>query len=224
VAGAVLLVWGGLCWGAYHYSCSQRGAYLAEVQTLAKDGQPDPEEVVGPQIFSGYARADRSAPQKGYLLTIRAGNGSARLTCRHVHVLASVPALADWPKMVGSPWREEETISKEMDCQIFQPCLTYKELAYGTYRCLITHHDLFPGRDQFFFVSCLQNASYGDMRAHLCAVSLEGDARITDCKQLDLSRWTHGPMSTVFLPGKRQPGSPRVHMGLSSWTTYGLPY
>jgi hypothetical protein len=89
-------------------------------------------------------------------------------------------------------------------------------------RLLVTHHDLSPGREQFFFLTCFQEAAVGDPRPLACAIRIEGDARVVECRRLDLSGWRHGPMSTVFYPGQRSPGNPRVH-GPSNKTLYALP-
>jgi hypothetical protein len=89
-------------------------------------------------------------------------------------------------------------------------------------RRLTTQHELHPGREQYFFVTCFQGARHGDPRPLICTVLLDGDAQFLDCVRLDLSDWKHGAMSTIFYPGQRTPGNPRVHSA-SSLTSYRLP-
>ncbi len=104
--------------------------------------------------------------------------------------------------------------------------LTCRHVRFPRYllgaRVHVTRHQLHPDREQFFFVTCFQEARHGDPRPLACTVRLEGDARVLGCVRLDLSAWRDGPMSTVFYPGQRAPGNPRVG-GPSSRTWYALP-
>ncbi len=77
-------------------------------------------------------------------------------------------------------------------------------------RSLDTLHRLEPGRDQFFFVSCMQAAEFGDPRPYSCSVFLNGDARIESCVRVDLNNWRGLQISTLFYDGQNSPGSPRA--------------
>jgi hypothetical protein len=87
---------------------------------------------------------------------------------------------------------------------------------------LVTQHDLHPGREQFFFVTCCQGAKFTDPRPHVCTVRLPPEAAVLGCTRVDLAGWEHGPVSTLFYPGQCSPGNPRVH-GVSGQVLYGLP-
>ncbi len=75
-------------------------------------------------------------------------------------------------------------------------------------RVLETTHRLHPGREQYFFVSCLQGSRFGDPRPYSCSVFLDGAARIESCVRVDLKNWDRLPVSTVFYEGQTCPGSP----------------
>lgn len=88
---------------------------------------------------------------------------------------------------------------------------------------LRTTHALLPGREQYFFVSCLQGRDFGDPRSYACTVTLEGDARIASVVQVDFSSWKGLPVSTVFTADDRSPGSPRTRGVVTQLETVGLP-
>jgi hypothetical protein len=71
----------------------------------------------------------------------------------------------------------------------------------------VTRHELWPGRTQFFFVSCLPAPHH---YRYTCVAQLSGDAAIVSCTEVDLSAWQRLPFSTVFHEGQRCPGSPPV--------------
>jgi hypothetical protein len=77
-------------------------------------------------------------------------------------------------------------------------------------RVLETTHRLNPGREQFFFVTCLQGSEIGDPRPYSCFVTLDGDAHIVSASRVDLKHWQRLQVSTVFYEGQTSPGSPRV--------------
>jgi hypothetical protein len=78
-------------------------------------------------------------------------------------------------------------------------------------RIFITHHKLYPGRGQYFAVSCVHSALYGgDIRPYACAVIVPPGCSIVGCRELDLSAWKRLPFSTVFCDGEHLPGSPAV--------------
>jgi hypothetical protein len=78
-------------------------------------------------------------------------------------------------------------------------------------RILVTHHRLYPGRVQYFAVSCIHSEKFcGDFRSYACTVTLPPDCSIVGCKQLDLTSWKRLPFSTVFYYGEHLPGSPVV--------------
>ncbi len=89
-------------------------------------------------------------------------------------------------------------------------------------RALITYHRLYPNREQYFFVSCLQGSEEGDPRPYLCSVEIHGEARITACTRVDLSRWTHSQVTTLFHAEQRSPGSPREGFRSCDWMFVGL--
>jgi hypothetical protein len=80
-----------------------------------------------------------------------------------------------------------------------------------------TYHRLQPNRTQYMFVSCRQGGSAGDDRPYACTVALDGTAEIVASTRVDLSEWKRLPFSTVFAPGDRHAGSPRVQSPSSGW-------
>jgi hypothetical protein len=77
-------------------------------------------------------------------------------------------------------------------------------------RVLETTHRLHPGREQCFFVTCLQGAEFGDPRPYSCSVTLDGDARFVSAVRVDLKHWQRLQVSTVFHDGQTSAGSPRA--------------
>lgn len=88
---------------------------------------------------------------------------------------------------------------------------------------LRTRHTLLPGREQHFFVSCLQGGRFGDPRAYSCTVTLEGDAEIVSAVRVDFSAWDDLPVSTVFTSDDRSAGSPRTEGFSTLWEPVILP-
>jgi hypothetical protein len=77
-------------------------------------------------------------------------------------------------------------------------------------RELTTRHTLVSNRTQSFFVSCVRCARLGDPRPQLCAVAIDGAARITDSTRVAMTDWDHPQISTLFYEGQNSPGSPAV--------------
>ncbi|HET6900293.1 MAG TPA: hypothetical protein VFK70_18215, partial [Vicinamibacteria bacterium] len=60
-----------------------RHGYLAEIQQLAAHGQPAPETVLGPRLFSFVIPPEQPPDPRGFRLTIRTGASPSVLVCRH---------------------------------------------------------------------------------------------------------------------------------------------
>jgi hypothetical protein len=88
-------------------------------------------------------------------------------------------------------------------------------------RELITRHTLYPNREQSFFVSCLQGSRLGDPCPHLCAIAIDGDARIIRSTRVAMSDWDHPQFCTVYYDGQRSAGSPIVRQKPSDWLYVG---
>ena len=84
------------------------------------------------------------------------------------------------------------------------------ESANGPARLFFARHRLRPGREQCFFVTCRPGTAFGDPRLLALTALLDGDARFLSCARVDLSGWRRLPVSTVFVPGECDPGSPVV--------------
>jgi hypothetical protein len=87
-------------------------------------------------------------------------------------------------------------------------------------RVMITHHKLHEGQIQYFAVSCLHAAKYGDKRPYVCTVIVNPGTTIVGCRKLDLSNWKRMPFSTIFCDGEKMAGSPYVgHVAYSQLPT-----
>jgi hypothetical protein len=83
-----------------------------------------------------------------------------------------------------------------------------------------TRHSLAAKQEQYFFVSCLRGTALGDSRAYVCTVTLNGGAALLGAVRVDLAGWSRPQVGTVFYPGQKSPGSPRVRRP-TSWTVFG---
>jgi hypothetical protein len=94
LAGAGLTaVWGLVCGGAYCYSFACRRELLEAVTTRAAQGEPAPEALRGPRLFSVTMRPEQDVHPVGYLLRIESGAGEAFLECRHLrHACSLIPS------------------------------------------------------------------------------------------------------------------------------------
>jgi hypothetical protein len=73
-----------------------------------------------------------------------------------------------------------------------------------------TEHRLHPGREQYFFVSCLEVRDTDPVPEYRIEVKLTGEAKILSCTRVDLAGWQKLPLCTVFYEGQRCPGSPSL--------------
>ena len=86
-------VWGLACGGAYCYSFACRQELLEAVTTRAAQGEPAPEALRGPRLFSVTLRPQQDVHPVGYLLQIEGGAGEAFLECRHLrHACSLIPS------------------------------------------------------------------------------------------------------------------------------------
>jgi hypothetical protein len=107
-AVALAAVWGLACGGAYCYSFACRRELLDAVTTRAAHGEPAPEALRGPYLFSVTLRPEVDAHPIGYLLRIDAGAGEAFLECRHIrHACPPVPSRLLFTRHRLLPGREQ---------------------------------------------------------------------------------------------------------------------
>jgi hypothetical protein len=105
---AVAGLWGLSCGGAYCYSFTCRRELLDAVATRAAHGEPAPEALRGPGLFSVALRPEADAHPVGYLLRIEGGVGEAFLECRHLrHACPPVPARLFFTRHRLLPGREQ---------------------------------------------------------------------------------------------------------------------
>jgi hypothetical protein len=102
---------------------------------------------------------------------------------------------------------------------------TIRRVAFDGYRPKLdrTRHELAPGRDQYFFVSCLQGGRLGDVRSYNCTAEVSGDARFVSSRRVDLSGWDKLAVSTVFVPGADSAGSPALTGRSAEWRRAPMP-
>jgi hypothetical protein len=107
-AAALAAVWGLACGGAYFYSLACRRELLDAVTTRAAHGEPAPETLRDPRLFSVTPRPELDVHPVGYLLRIDAGAGEAFLECRHVrHARPPIPSRLFFTRHRLLPGREQ---------------------------------------------------------------------------------------------------------------------
>jgi hypothetical protein len=107
-AAAIMGIWGLACGGAYCYSLACRRELLETVTTRAAHGEPAPETLRGPRLFSVTLRPEQDAHPVGYLLRIEGGAGEAFLECRHLrHACPPIPSRLFFTRHRLLPGREQ---------------------------------------------------------------------------------------------------------------------
>ncbi len=107
-AVALVALWGLACGGAYIYSFACRRELLEAVIKRAAHGEPAPETLRDPRLFTVTLRPEQNPNPVGFLLRIQAGAGEAFLECRHLrHAYPALPARLFFTRHRLTPGREQ---------------------------------------------------------------------------------------------------------------------